>query len=268
MPEFFAQRSQQPMESLSLRLICWQESISCRFADHIITVTDLWRKTLIKRGQPPDKITVVMNAADDKIFNLELVEVPPKDDHFFDIFYHGTMAYRSGIDLLIKAIDQIHDDAPDVRLTLHGGFRDEVYKRELENLIAEFNLNEHVNFSKGGVPTSDLPKLILKSDLAVVPYRNGVFSGEILPTKMMEYAALGIPIIAAKTPAISEYFNEKAVFLFTPENVNELANCILMLYHDRQKLANLSQNIMKFIEIYKWEDQKTNYYQCIEKLII
>jgi len=266
MPEFFAWRSQKPMDSLLVRLIRWQESLSCHFADHIITVTDLWRNSLIKRGQSPGKITVVMNVADESIFNRKSVASPDKDNNIFQIFYHGTMAYRSGLDLVIKALNQIRYDAPDVRLTLHGGIGSEEYQKVLENLIDKMNLHEHVNFSKGGIPTVDLPRVILKADLAVIPYRDGVFSGEILPTKIMEYAALGIPTVAARTPGISGYFDDTAVVFFTPENVDELANSILMLYRDRNKLAGLAQSITKFYDQYSWENQRSSYLRCIEKL--
>src|SRR5574338_30384 len=66
MPEFYATRFQTGMQSWPVRLVRWQERISCKFADHIITVTELWRQTLIERGVPPDKISVVMNVADSK----------------------------------------------------------------------------------------------------------------------------------------------------------------------------------------------------------
>jgi glycosyltransferase involved in cell wall biosynthesis len=263
MPEFYAERSQSSMDSLFVRFICWQESISCRFADHVITVTDLWRNTLINRGQPPSKVSVVMNTADERIFNRELGGFPKKDGGIFNLFYHGTMAYRSGLDLLIMAIDQIRHTASDIRLTLHGGGE---YRKVLKNLVEEMDLHTYINFSDGGLPTADLPNIILKADLAVVPYRDGVFSGDIFPTKVMEYAALGIPTIASKTTAISEYFDETAILFFTPENIDELANCILILYRDRNRLADLAQNITKFNELYNWEDQKASYYRCIEKL--
>ena len=44
MPEFFAAKSEGDMNSLSVRMVTLQERLSCRFADHVITVTDVWKE--------------------------------------------------------------------------------------------------------------------------------------------------------------------------------------------------------------------------------
>lgn len=51
MPEFYAGRFRET-DSIAARLIRWQEQIACRFADHVITVSEHWRQTLIRRGVP------------------------------------------------------------------------------------------------------------------------------------------------------------------------------------------------------------------------
>ncbi|HZD10310.1 MAG TPA: glycosyltransferase, partial [Candidatus Binatia bacterium] len=68
MPEFFAARTGRPMDSLVVRAVAWQEQVACRFADHVITVTDVWKETLVQRGVPAEKVSVVMNVADPGIF--------------------------------------------------------------------------------------------------------------------------------------------------------------------------------------------------------
>ena len=74
MPEFYRERYRGDDTSLSVRLLYLQEKLSCRFADHVITVSEHWRQALIERGVPAHKCSVVMNVADDNIFR------PLKDD--------------------------------------------------------------------------------------------------------------------------------------------------------------------------------------------
>jgi glycosyltransferase involved in cell wall biosynthesis len=80
MPEFYAERIQRSMNSLPVRLLRWQEYLSCRFANHVITVTELWRQSLIERGQPADRVSVVMNLADDRVFNRDTVAAMSTDN--------------------------------------------------------------------------------------------------------------------------------------------------------------------------------------------
>jgi glycosyltransferase involved in cell wall biosynthesis len=267
MPEFYAERFQRSMNSLPVRLIRWQERLSCRFADHIITVTDLWRQALIQRGQPRDKVSVVMNVADDRIFHPGAASgVSQGDDRdgLFRLIYHGTMAQRYGLDLALRAIDLVRREAPDIHIMLHGGGE---YRQTLEIMVGELNLQDHVQFSTRFVATDELPRLIERADLGIVPYRDGVFTRDILPTKLMEYAALGIPSIAARTRGIAVHFDETTVQFFTPGNVDELADCILTLYHDRTRLASLARNTVKFSERYNWSNQRENYLRLVERLV-
>jgi glycosyltransferase involved in cell wall biosynthesis len=261
MPEFYAERHDRAMDHWLVRLIRWQESLSCRFADHVITVTELWRQSLIHRGQPADKITVVMNVADDRIFRPATAPLP-RNGHF-QLIYHGVLGQRHGLDIALKAIDQVRSAAPDIQFLIHGWGE---YSSTLHRLVQQMALQDHVTFSTAELATSDLPKLLETANLAIVPYRNGVFTGGILPTKLMEYAALGIPVVAARTPGIAAYFDERTVRLFSPGDVDELASCILTLYTDRPQLEELSQNIRRFNDRYSWKQVSAQYKSLIRQL--
>jgi glycosyltransferase involved in cell wall biosynthesis len=113
-----------------------------------------------------------------------------------------------------------------------------------------------------------LPALIASADLALVPYRCDVFTGGILPTKLMEYAAMGIPALVARTPVISAYFDETMVEFFTPENIQELVARIRSLYHNRARLDELARNICKFNQRHNWASQKTEYVDLVRRLAL
>jgi glycosyltransferase involved in cell wall biosynthesis len=263
MPEFYAELFRRSLDSLPVRLIRWQERLSCRFADHVITVTKLWRQTLIERRQPADKVTVVMNVADDRIFHRDVTIDAARDDGRFRLIYHGVMGQRHGLDLALRAISLVRRTAPDIHLTLHGGGE---YRGTLVSLTKELDLQDHVQFSTHFVSTADLAKWLKRMDLGIVPYRNGLFTGGILPTKLMEYAALGIPAIAARTPAIAAYFDEMMVQFFTPGDVEDLARCILDLYSDRKRLAQLAQGAKKFNQRYNWAKIGAEYVTLVGRL--
>lgn len=264
MPEFYAARFNSGLKSWPVRLLQWQEQLCCRYAHHVITVTELWRQTLIERGLAPEKVTVVMNVADDRIFQPGIItDMSTEADVRFNLIYHGHLTQRYGIDLAIRAVDIVRERIPQIHLTIHG--RGE-YRETLVKLTDELGLKQHITFSGRLMPTSELPRFIGKADIGLVPYRRDIFTDGILPTKLLEYVALGTPVIAARTLAIAAYFDETMVQFFTPGNPYDLARCILALYTDRRRLAQLAENAEGFNQHYNWTKLGAEYVALVERL--
>jgi glycosyltransferase involved in cell wall biosynthesis len=264
MPEFFAGRFGHNGSSLPARLIRWQERLACRFADHVITVSEHWRQALIERGVPPHKCSVVMNVADESIFHWPETNCPrPPSQDGFRLIYHGTIVHRYGLDLALQAIAAVKDDIPNVHLTILGLGHD---VSALIEMAEELNLSNHVTIRKELRPAEELPGIIRAADVGVVPYRNDIFTDGLLPTKLMEYAALGLPAIAARTTAIERYFRDTMVEFFQPGDVGDLARCIRTLFNDRGRLKELAQGSQKFNQRYNWTKISAEYVALIEQL--
>jgi len=266
MPEFFSCRfngsSDRLLVRLMIRLVNLQERWACRFADHVITVTEHWRQTLIRRNVPADKTFVLMNLADPRIFKIPS-QPKPRAEGQFHLIYHGSIPYRYGLDLVLRAIAQIRAQVPEIHFTIIGGGD---YMGHLRALADKLGIEEHVSF-EGVLLVDELPERIVAADLGVVPYRNDVFTDELLPTKLLEYAALGLPVIASRTMGILAYFDDTMVQFFTPGDVDDLARCILVLYQDRTRLAALAENIERFNQRYNWETQSAEYVGLVERLV-
>jgi glycosyltransferase involved in cell wall biosynthesis len=82
----------------------------------------------------------------------------------------------------------------------------------------------------------------------------------------MEYVALGIPVIAARTPTIAAYFDDSMVQFFEPGNVADLARCVVSLHGDRQRLARLVAASDSFNRKYNWENVAAGYVALVDRL--
>jgi len=264
MPEFYAARFNASLTSRLVGIVIWQEQLSCRFADHVITVSEHWRQALIKRGVPVHKCSVVMNVADQRIFHMpeDSASCSP-DTSKFRLIYHGSIVQRYGLDLAIQAINRVRHDIPNIHLTILGKGD---YVDVLIQLVQVLNLSHHVTIYNELRPVRELPAFIRAADLGIVPYRNDTFTDELLPTKLMEYAALGLPAIAARTTAIEAYFGNTMAELFEPGDANDLARCIRALYQSPERLAALAQGCRKFNERYNWTKIGPDYVTLVERL--
>lgn len=267
MPEFFAAQSNRSMDSFLVRCVLFEEKLSCFFADHVITVTELWRKKLISQhGLPPAKVSVVMNVADDRVFYPDpALAHPQHQDGHFHLIYHGTFKKHYGLDILIRGVGLAREQIPHIQATLQGC--GEFYD-EMARLVDELGLRDNVNIQNFILPTEKLPALIARADAGIISNRNDIFTGDLLPTKMMEYVALNIPVIAARTRVIAEYFEDDAVRFFTPEDPASLAEGILDLYHHPDKMKKQLLAANNFINAHNWGVISKKYVDLVKSLAV
>ena len=264
MPEFYCVRFKSGMDSLPARLVLLQERLSCRFADHVITVTELWRQTLIQRGLPSSKVSVVMNLPDERVFRQPATEVPPEPlEGSFRLIYHGSVTYRYGLDLIVRAVDKLRADLPGIHFECYGGGD---FRPNLIALAEELGLQEHTTFHLA-VALEELPNRIRRAQAGVVPHRRDLFTDSLLPTKLMEYVALGVPVIASRTTVVSSYFDEDMLQFFTAEDIQDLADKILDLYNRPERRQQLIQNAERFNQQYHWSTMAASYATLVDRLI-
>ena len=262
MPEFFAGRFGQT-NSLGARLIRWQERLACRFADHVITVSELWRQALIQRGVPENKCSVVMNVADESIFHPpQEPRIQPQNGDGFQLIYHGTFVQRNGLDLAIQAIDRARRDIPGIHLSLIGNGE---YFPQMVRMIEELKVDRHVTIDRLHL-AEELPEIIMSCHLGVVPIRSNAFTDTALSTKLMEYTALGLPVIAARTTANQAYHSDSNVEFFEPGDVDDLTRCILNLYHNPDRMAELARGSQNFNQRYNWTNISAEYVALVNGL--
>jgi glycosyltransferase involved in cell wall biosynthesis len=264
MPEFMAVRTGKGMNSLPVRLTILQEQLSCRFADFVITVTELWKERLIQRGVRPGKVGVVMNLADERFFHpVPPEQRPPRASDRFTLIYHGTFKQHYGLDVLIKAVAIARQQAPDLLVILQG-FGE--YSPQMKAMVEEMGLEENVRINDFFLSTAELPGLIYQADLGVIPNYEDVFTGELLPTKLLEYVALGVPAIAARTRAISAYFDDRMIRFFTPGDEHSLAEAIVDAYRHREKLPEQARELERFTSRYNWTTTASQYVEMVDRL--
>jgi glycosyltransferase involved in cell wall biosynthesis len=261
MPEFFAARTGGSLRSPLVRLVGLQERCAAAFADHVITVTEEWRQTLISRGVPSEKVSVVMNLADTRIFRRDhrhAIEEQARGG--FHVLYHGTFAHRYGVDLLLDAVAQARADIPGLTLTLLGAGE---LGPALHEQRARLGLTDCVRISDEMVPAADLPGALSAADVGVVPNRSDVFTDGLLPTKLLELVAMGTPVITARTPAIAAYFDGDMVQFFEPGSADDLAKAIRLLATDPDRRRALADNADAFNRKHDWDTTAAAYADLI-----
>jgi glycosyltransferase involved in cell wall biosynthesis len=217
---------------------------------------------LISRGIKADKISVVLNLADERIFHQPESPRQHPSDSKFRMIYHGTITRRYGVEAAIRAVALLKEKMPGIHLSLVGGGE---YRDEAEKLVNELGVQANVTFMRT-VVASELPTLLSNADIGVTAYRIDGFTEGCLPTKLLEYTAMGIPTVAARTPIIADYFTEETIEYCQPGSVEDFAEHIYRLYRDPNRYHEIAKNTFQFNRKYNWKGQADEYARLIDSL--
>lgn len=265
MPELFLEKFGSRDTSLFIRLLKMQERWAGKFATAVLTVEERLKDILSGRGISRQKIHVLMNVPDERIFKPRETRPPKPADASFVLVYHGTLARRLGLDIAIEAVAKARQAIPRLELRIIGAGE---VRGELIELRDRLGVQSLVTFSDGFVPVERVPSVIDDADVGVVPLRVSSGTDIMLPTKLMEYVVMGIPCIVPRTRTIARYFDETMVEFFEAENVDSLADAIVRLYRDPERRSALArQATNRFGKTYCWSEQKKIYTSLVERLI-
>ncbi|PKN89234.1 MAG: hypothetical protein CVU51_01290 [Deltaproteobacteria bacterium HGW-Deltaproteobacteria-1] len=259
-PEFYASKFSGGKDSLFFKVLVKLEKLSIKFSDHVIISNHLWHKTLTNRSVTEQKCTTVMNYPDEAIF-YQRQRI--RNDNKFIMIYPGTLGWHQGLDIAVKALSKVRCHAPSAELHIYGNGTE---RDNLEKLIKELQLEDRV-FLKQGMQIDKIADVMANADLGVIPKKNDPFGGEAFSTKTLEFMSLGIPIVLSKTKIDQYYFNDSVAKFFIPDNVDDLAECMLTMIENRELRETLRNNALRFVEEYRWSKRKNVYFDLVDSLI-
>lgn len=167
-----------------------------RRAAAIVSVTGSFREDLVRRGIDPGKIEIVTNGVDRAHFfprakNPALVDRLGLADCFV-AGYVGTIGMAHGLETVLEAaaIMQRRPGGDDVRFLLLG---DGAARPSLEARAASMGLGNLTFLDP--VPRDRVPDYLAVLDAAVIHLRDEPLFRTVIPSKLFECMAMGIPVL-------------------------------------------------------------------------
>jgi len=259
-PEFYANKFNARPNSLIIKTLILIEKICCAFADHVIIANDLWAEKLCRRSVKPTKCTALINYPDSQIFAHSPKQL--RVDNQFSLIYPGSLNQHQGLDIAIKAMSIVKDKIPDVHLHIYG---DGPERENLKALIRDLKL-DNIVLLHDPVSLPEIADRMASSDVGIVPKRSDSFGNEAFSTKVMEFMAMGLPVVVSDTKIDQFYFNESLVIFFKAGDELDLAEKILSLYYNRTLRQQLIDNGLQFIKSNNWKAKEKIYFQIINSI--
>jgi glycosyltransferase involved in cell wall biosynthesis len=162
-------------------------------ADHIITVSNLTRQTVIEKyHQDPRKVTTVHNAVE-PLENLDdFVKTTRKDKV---VTFLGRITMQKGPEYFVEAAYRVLQKTKDVRFVMAGSGD---MMNEMIDLVAKRNMADRFHFT-GFLKGKQVHEMLAQSDVYIMPSVSEPFG--ISPLEAMQ---VGTPTIISKQSGCAE----------------------------------------------------------------
>jgi len=263
MPAFFRDRFAHPFLRPLRPLVTAVTRGAAALADGLITVHEPLRDLALERGVRPERIEVVMNSADPRLFDPSRHPRRPfMADGVLRLVHHSNFQRIYGLDLAIEGLAGIRADLP-WRLDVYG---DGPWRPRIEAAIARTDTRDRVTLH-GRVPMDQLPRHLSEADIGLVPSVDESYLHLSLSTKLLEYAAMGVPTIASDLRTFRHHFTDAALRYVPGGDPAALTRAVEELAADPARTVALGLEAQRQAAAYGWESQKAKYIALVDGLI-
>lgn len=162
------------------------------------------------------------------------------------ILFVGRLHPVKGVQYLLMAMKNVHEEMPDARLILVG---DGTERERLELLSIQLGIQNYVQFV-GRVPHKMVLTFMQKADVFVLPSLS-----EGLPNVIIEAMACGLPVVATRVGGIPDIIVDGVNgSLVEVKRQDEISEKLLFLLRDKQLYWKISKNNKETVKKYSWDN--------------
>jgi len=263
-PELFAEKFGN--NNLLFNLLLAFEKISYKLADVVIVTNFSIKKTCIKRNKIPEiKTHIVRNGPDLNEISSHKTKIDIKIDSRYLIGYVGNIDKQDSLEKLVNSVDYIINEKNfrDFRILIIGDGTDRV---RIENEIKKKGLQNYFIFYGPEYNREKMFYLLSKIDVGVEPSKESKKFSKSTSIKVMEYMAVGKPIVQYDTE--EGKFTAKNASLFIQNNDEKaFGDAIISLLTDEKKRKNMGKYGKERIkELLQWRIQKEKLLKIYQNL--
>ncbi|MFJ4119201.1 glycosyltransferase family 4 protein [Pseudomonas psychrophila] len=210
-----------------------------RHVDKLVVLSPGFKKVLIERGVPEDKIEVIYNwCAEEQITASAETPISFSDNARFRILFAGNMGKAQALDAVLDAAYTLQSRSRPVEfIFLGGGIEVDALKR----ITIEKSLT-NVTFLPA-VPMAEVGGYLKAADALLVHLKKDPLFKITIPSKTQAYMAVGRPLLMAVDGDAAELVKQSGCgVVVESENVDSLVSGVeLLLNSSAEELALMSQ---------------------------
>jgi glycosyltransferase involved in cell wall biosynthesis len=218
------------------------EKLTFYFSDVVVSTNNSYREIAISRGGlNQEDVFVVRNGPDLNTFKPFPAEPNRKRGRRHLVGYVGTISIQEGLELLIDVADYLKKlGRDDIFFVCVGGGPG---LRRLQEMVQERQLLDMIEFT-GRIPDAELLEILSTADVCVNPDKPCEMNDLSTMIKIMEYMALGKPIVQFDLKEGKFSAQEASLYCGHENRVEDFAGKILWLLdhpEERRRMGDFGQ---------------------------
>ncbi|MDR3266296.1 MAG: glycosyltransferase family 4 protein [Tannerella sp.] len=190
-----------------------------------------------------------------------------KDTKEFDAVYCGSISETKGIFLMLDALIAAKKRGYDFKTVMVGDFNNPDIQLEVEKIIQKENLSGNLFFT-GEIPLEEVSRYYKKSKMALCLFSFNRTNQLILPIKLFEYAAFGLPVIGSNFGHIAGIIQSDGIGIcVNPHDAEEVADALIRLVVGDKYKEYIPLCIRCVKAKYSWGNQQTKLLRIYEELL-
>ena len=264
-PELFVEKFQK--KNLFYKLLLIFERISYKIADHIIVTNKSIKDICIKRNKVNhNKVSIVRNDPDLNEIGSCKNKIDFKKDSDYIIGYVGNIDKQDSLEKFVNSVDYMvkKRNFVNFKVLIIG---DGTNRISIQNNIRQKNLQDYFIFHGYEYDRKKLFSLLSNTDICIEPRKESEISSKSTSIKIMEYMALGKPIVQYNSTEGKISAGKASVYI---KNNDEKAfgDAIISLFKDNKKRKEMGEYGKNRVEeLLKWNMQKKKLVNIYKKLI-
>jgi glycosyltransferase involved in cell wall biosynthesis len=218
--------------------------------DHVFVQSDHMASDLAERGIRRDRMTAVPMGVDLERFAAAETNPVPLMRELAGrrvIGYLGALDRARRIDFLFEVLAKVRQQLPNVCLLLVGEAREEADRQWLKSKATEFAVDDAIAWT-GWMPMDVAWGYLRHADLAVSVVPRGQLFDCASPTKVVEYLALGLPVVANDQPDQHKVLTESGAGLSVAMSVREFSAATLRILNNKALAAAMATAGPKYVK--------------------
>ncbi|MBN2214074.1 MAG: glycosyltransferase family 4 protein [Bacteroidales bacterium] len=230
-------------------VIATEENVAKKFKDYL---------------HQEDKVRIIYNYT-----NLQPAKkVFPAESKIYDAIYAGSIRSTRGVWQIIRAVKMAGDRGKPFRVLFIGPVFEKNLKKKLLRFLTRYKLTQNI-IIKEPVPYEMIGSFYEQSKTGLIIFNDNPVNRTILPIKLFEYMAYGLPVLCSNFGHLKNYIETDETGMTTdPSDPEDICDKLGTLLTDHDLYMRYSSNGMNAVaRKYSWHFMEKRLLDIYQELL-